>query len=232
MSPQALAWWSRAGPCCRYSPQLARGPVGRVRHAAAVKSKATGLAAGRVVGIDTRAEAAWPAVALMGSYELLAWMIRIAAVSGPDHVPGRTTKYRSRTNLRPSGPPAGSLTREAVPAATAPAGDVDAAAVAAYRVSFREGKPLSERELAEAFGKTSRRCRGHSEQWWSVIPSTRTGRHPPVVRAETLVSTVRRRPPVGTAKRIGAVGCGPGVPDTESAERGCHARSPTTRRHR
>ena len=42
-------------------------------------------------------------------------------------------------------------------AATAPAGDVDAAAVAAYRASVREGRPLSERKLAAAFGKTSRR---------------------------------------------------------------------------
>lgn len=35
--------------------------------------------------------------------------------------------------------------------------DIDAAAVAAYRVSVREGRPLSERKLAEAFGRTSRR---------------------------------------------------------------------------
>ena len=38
-----------------------------------------------------------------------------------------------------------------------PAGDVNAAAVAAYRASIREGKPLSERKLAAAFGRTSRR---------------------------------------------------------------------------
>src|SRR5215468_3789183 len=39
-------------------------------------------------------------------------------------------------------------------------------------------------------------------------PSARTGRHPAVVRAETPVSAVPRRSPVGTAKRIGSVGCG------------------------
>jgi hypothetical protein len=39
---------------------------------------------------------------------------------------------------------------------TAPAGDIDAAA-AAYRDGLQEGKPLSERELAAAFGRTSRR---------------------------------------------------------------------------
>jgi hypothetical protein len=31
------------------------------------------------------------------------------------------------------------------------------AAVAAYRASVRDGKPISERKLAEMFGKTSRR---------------------------------------------------------------------------
>ena len=40
---------------------------------------------------------------------------------------------------------------------TAPTGDIDAAAVAAYRASLRAGKPLSERKLAGAFGTTSRR---------------------------------------------------------------------------
>ena len=35
--------------------------------------------------------------------------------------------------------------------------DVNAAAVAAYRVSVRAGKPLSEGKLAGQFGKTSRR---------------------------------------------------------------------------
>jgi hypothetical protein len=40
---------------------------------------------------------------------------------------------------------------------TAPAGDINAAAVAAYRASLLDGKPLSERKLAATFGKTSRR---------------------------------------------------------------------------
>ena len=35
--------------------------------------------------------------------------------------------------------------------------DVNAAAVAAYRASLGTGAPLSERELAAMFGKTSRR---------------------------------------------------------------------------
>jgi hypothetical protein len=36
-------------------------------------------------------------------------------------------------------------------------GDVNAAAVAAYRTSVEDGKPISERKLAEMFGTTSRR---------------------------------------------------------------------------
>ncbi|HET6190572.1 MAG TPA: tyrosine-type recombinase/integrase [Trebonia sp.] len=37
------------------SPQPARGPVGRARKAAVAKPKATGLAAGRILGVETRA---------------------------------------------------------------------------------------------------------------------------------------------------------------------------------
>ena len=46
-----------------------------------------------------------------------------------------------------------------LPAAGASSGeiDTDAAAVAAYRASVQDGQPLSERKLAEMFGKTSRR---------------------------------------------------------------------------
>ena len=42
-------------------------------------------------------------------------------------------------------------------ATASPDGDLNAAAVAAYRASVRVGKPLSERKLAGQFGKTSRR---------------------------------------------------------------------------
>ena len=41
--------------------------------------------------------------------------------------------------------------------ATSRDGDINAAAVAAYRASLQAGKPLSERKLAGQFGKTSRR---------------------------------------------------------------------------
>ena len=41
--------------------------------------------------------------------------------------------------------------------AAGPHGDINAAAVAAYRASLQTGRPLSERKLAGQFGKTSRR---------------------------------------------------------------------------
>jgi hypothetical protein len=164
--------------------------------------------------------AAWPAVSLVGSYELLVWIIRTAAAGDRGRMPVVDQRVSSATTLRPAAP----LVREAGPVAgsghgtsPAPAGahgplpvarsvawvrgpgqesdhvdqadqaggavrhapdqvdpvdrigvlgpsnaagpvsNIDAAAVAAYRVSLREGRPLSERKLAEAFGKTSRR---------------------------------------------------------------------------
>jgi hypothetical protein len=136
-------------------------------------SLAVNVAQGWSHGLVGAAAAAWPAVALVGSYEMLAWMIRTAAAGGPDQepapdhgVPGRTGHadresqaggpVAESTGPRGPGGPGG-------PAASGPAivaaldGDVDAAAVATYRASLQEGKPLSERKLAQAFGKTSRR---------------------------------------------------------------------------
>ena len=45
--------------------------------------------------------------------------------------------------------------------AAGPDGDINAAAVAAYRASLQTGRPLSERKLAGQFGKTSRRWAGN-----------------------------------------------------------------------
>jgi hypothetical protein len=157
--------------------------------------------------------AAWPAVSLVGSYELLVWIIRIAATGGMDRVPAadqggpRADHYGTGLRIDPGqdgedgpwslreagsglvpggaesplpvpgmtgagqagGPgwdmadqadqmadlPSGS--HEPVTAAGQGSGDVDAAAVAAYRASLQAGRPLSERRLAGQFGKTSRR---------------------------------------------------------------------------
>jgi hypothetical protein len=186
-------------------------------------SLAVNVAQGWSHGLAGAAAAAWPAVALVGSYELLAWMIRTTAGGGPDRVPSpdhvpqpdqpgpgrwpavspvRETVMAAapgngaspepgsadgpscaafaaaqvrgpgpagpdstdqanqaggpvRESTGPRGP--GGLTAPARATATAPAGDINAAAVAAYRASLQEGKPLSERKLAAAFGGTSRR---------------------------------------------------------------------------
>jgi hypothetical protein len=50
-------------------------------------SLAVNVAQGWSHGLVGAAAAAWPAVALVGSYELLAWMIRTTAGGGPDSVP-------------------------------------------------------------------------------------------------------------------------------------------------
>jgi hypothetical protein len=50
-------------------------------------SLAVNLAQGWSHGVVGAVAAAWPAVALIGSYELLAWMIRTAAAREADHVP-------------------------------------------------------------------------------------------------------------------------------------------------
>lgn len=157
--------------------------------------------------------AAWPAVSLVGSYELLVWIIRTAAAGGPDRGPAadhggpqadhhgtslRLAPGQSRgdaprslheggSGLVPGGAgtplpvpgmagagqaggpgwnvadradqvadqPPGS--HEAATAASLASGDINAAAVAAYRASLQAGQPLSERKLAGQFGKTSRR---------------------------------------------------------------------------
>jgi hypothetical protein len=50
-------------------------------------SLAVNVAQGWSHGLAGAVVAAWPAVSLVGSYELLAWLIRTAAPAGPDRVP-------------------------------------------------------------------------------------------------------------------------------------------------
>jgi hypothetical protein len=130
--------------------------------------------------------AAWPAVSLVGSYELLVWLIRtsgtvergpsakhlrnraecsvairslpISAVDGDR--PGGSDRHASDPARRASGQaarlptiPANGQRDDEVPGAST----VNDAAVAAYRLSVQAGNPLSERRLAQMFGRTSRR---------------------------------------------------------------------------
>jgi Protein of unknown function (DUF2637) len=170
--------------------------------------------------------AAWPAVSLVGSYELLVWIIRTAAAGGPDRVPAAARKgwyadhlsddlgsghagmcgpgpenRLARVGLVPAsmgGPESPARAKRADPVrgpGKGPAGhpyeeadqkpddsggkptderDIEVAAVAAYKASLDTGMPLSERKLANMFGKTSRRWARHriAEARQSPAPPT------------------------------------------------------------
>ena len=179
--------------------------------------------------------AAWPAVSLVGTFELILWVIRATAASAPvrgggadqagepaDHpaatlrlmsvpAPNSSAVHRNgsgeavvadraerlvagrvpgadRTS-EPDRDEAGHAYRAASQmaadwtASTQAGGspedgtdDINAAAVAAYRTSIETGRPLSERKLAEMFGKTSRRWARNriAEAAGGVAPATAT----------------------------------------------------------
>ena len=115
--------------------------------------------------------AAWPAVSLVGSYELLVWLIRTsgAAARRPSAVHrcngaachAAVHECGTSDSACPTASPAagqspildGGHATDVVLEASA----VNDAAVAAYRRSVQAGNPLSERRLAQMFGRTSRR---------------------------------------------------------------------------
>jgi len=130
--------------------------------------------------------AAWPAVSLVGSYELLVWLIRtcgaadrrpsaahlcagaacrtarraVLAPAADGECPGGSERGTPGPAWRPAGQGAGQSPISASgqrddEALGACAGNE--AAVAAYRLSVQAGNPLSERRLAQMFGRTSRR---------------------------------------------------------------------------
>jgi hypothetical protein len=127
--------------------------------------------------------AAWPAVSLVGSYELLVWLIRTSRATdrrpSPAHLRNgaacraarRLVPASAADGERPRGNQRDTSDRPCWPAGQAggiPAGGqrddeafearaVNDAAVAAYRLSVQAGNPLSERRLAQMFGRTSRR---------------------------------------------------------------------------
>ncbi len=156
-------------------PSLARWLLGLGITATLTANMAQGWSHGPVGAVV----AAWPAVSLVGSYELLVWLIRTsgavergpwtehlcedapcqgagccgpaaAASSGQD---SRNDRGLPAQGQRPAGQPAGQPATDAVPEA----GACNDAAVAAYRLSVQAGNPLSERKLAQMFGRTSRR---------------------------------------------------------------------------
>jgi hypothetical protein len=163
-------------------PALARWLLGLGIAATLTANMAQGWSHGLVGAVV----AAWPAVSLVGSYELLVWLIRTCGTAdrGPSAghlrngaacsaaarpVPasaadgerlGGSERDTSGSAWRPAGQAAG---HSPIPAdgqrddeaLEASAGND--AAVAAYRLSVQAGNPLSERRLAQMFGRTSRR---------------------------------------------------------------------------
>jgi hypothetical protein len=163
-------------------PSLARWLLGLGIAATLTANMAQGWSHGPVGAVV----AAWPAVSLVGSYELLVWLIRTsgtvehgppaghlgdaaacraaarsatAAATGAE-VPRRGERGTPDQERQPAaqvtGPsviPASAQRDQAVPEVRA----VNDAAVAAYRLSTQAGNPLSERKLAQMFGRTSRR---------------------------------------------------------------------------
>ena len=163
-------------------PALARWLLGLGIAATLTANMAQGWSHGPIGAVV----AAWPAASLVGSYELLVWLIRTsgamerqpsaehrcgntaclaaarsapaaAVYIGQDH---RNDRDLSAPGRRPKGQPAG---RPAAPAGAQHGDEVpgagadDDAAVGAYRLSVQAGNPLSERKLAQMFGRTSRR---------------------------------------------------------------------------
>jgi Protein of unknown function (DUF2637) len=163
-------------------PALARWLLGLGIAATLTANIAQGWSHGPVGAVV----AAWPAVSLVGSYELLVWLIRTsgapecepstdhrcesmacraaarstptAAIDTEQH--NRSDRDWSVQGRRPTGQPAG---QPAIPASAQHGDDAaeadagNSAAVAAYRLSVKAGNPLSERKLAQMFGRTSRR---------------------------------------------------------------------------
>jgi hypothetical protein len=144
------------------------------------------MAQGWSHGLVGAVVAAWPAVSLVGSYELLVWLIRTCGVAdcGPSAahlrigaacsaaarpvpasaVDGEHPRPNQRATSGPAWQPAGQAAGQP-PNPAAGRRDDEAlgasagndAAVAAYRLSVQAGNPLSERRLAQMFGRTSRR---------------------------------------------------------------------------
>jgi hypothetical protein len=182
-------------------PPLARWLLGLGIAATLTANMAQGWSHGSVGA----AVAAWPAASLVGSYELLVWLIRTAGTleQGPSEKDGSNgggdpahtgplcasragSGQRSWTESkgphltrRPVGQPdarAAATTGEHNDDDAAQADAVNGQAAAAYRLSVEAGNPLSERKLAQMFGRTSRRwARARISQALAQPPAQATG---------------------------------------------------------
>jgi hypothetical protein len=147
---------------------------------------ATNIAQGWSQGPIGMAVAAWPAVSLVGSYELLVWLIRAAgtlerasatqdasrsidpcvlvpqlsvspADSGQRSQNGCEEPHQPQRPIKLSDGRDATAARERDYHVISEKQTVNSQAVAAYRLSVQAGNPLSERKLARMFGLTSRR---------------------------------------------------------------------------
>jgi hypothetical protein len=163
-------------------PSLARWLLGLGIAATLTANMAQGWSHGPIGAVV----AAWPAVSLVGSYELLVWLIPTSGAAerglSAEHLcnrvecrttirslpistidgdrPGGSERHASDPTRRPAGQaarlpaiPASEQRDDELPEVST----VNDAAVAAYRLSMQAGNPLSERRLAQMFGRTSRR---------------------------------------------------------------------------
>jgi hypothetical protein len=164
------------------APSLARWLLGVGIAATLTANMAQGWSHGPVGAVV----AAWPAVSLVGSYELLVWLVRTSGAAergrsaehlcngaacraevrppGTSAVDGDRLGGSGRDMSDPSPRPADQAAgQSAIPASgqrddeVPQASALNDAAVAAYRLSVLAGNPLSERRLAQMFGRTSRR---------------------------------------------------------------------------
>jgi Protein of unknown function (DUF2637) len=162
-------------------PSLARSLLALGIAATLTANMAQGWAHGPVGAVV----AAWPAVSLVGSYELLVWLIRTSGEAdrglSAEHL-GTGAAFRAAARPVPAsvvdGDRSGESDRDTSGPARRPVGQAagqppipasgqrdevleastgNDAAVAAYRLSVQAGNPLSERRLAQLFGRTSRR---------------------------------------------------------------------------
>jgi len=164
------------------APSLARWLTGVGIVATLTANMAQGWSHGPVGAVV----AAWPAVSLVGSYELLVWLVRTSGVvergpsaehlgdGAPCRAAARPVPASAADGQRPAGSERGTPDPTWRPAGQAaghpgiPASGqrddevledsaVNDAAVAAYQLSIQAGNPLAERRLAQMFGRTSRR---------------------------------------------------------------------------
>ena len=142
-------------------PRLARWLLGLGIAATLTANMAQGWSHGPVGA----AVAAWPAVSLVGSYELLVWLIRTAGTVergvSSEHPAAAGGGHHGRNEFSSAAEKGRRTSQQACNDDTLrreDSGDnVNDEAVAAYQMSVQAGNPLSERKLAQMFGRTSRR---------------------------------------------------------------------------